>query len=471
MLPVLALIFIGTLIASETNIKDMRAWAYFHPLSRLWELLAGSILAYVEYKWLFDDQARARLSGACRQISSVAGIGLLVLAAFGYSKATVFPGAHALVPVLGAVLIIAAGPTAFVNRYLLSHRSIVYVGLISYPLYLWHWPLISVVRVVDRIEPTAGLKIVLALMTIGLSLLSYYVLENPIRFGRFSKRKLTPVVLYVLLLTMGAIGFATYKHNGFPERFQQNAQAQQNTVWPAEKGKVVLVGDSNGQMLEGALRNLYGKAGYNLVGHSQGGCLPLLNLDRHDPGAAPAGCAESINKWFAEGLNNPEVQEVLVIGRFHMVGNVYDITKPAEDAVAQGGVNSEDAKWAIVERQLEATVKMFDGKGKKLTFFHVIPHLDFDPVQCDNRPVRILSRKREDCTISRQAVMEDQRRYRAIFERIKKGYGYVAFFDPLAVLCDQTACYAEKDGVLLYKDDGHLNEAGAELVLKAYKAR
>lgn len=104
-LPVLALIFIATLIASETNIKDMRAWAYFHPLSRLWELLAGSILAYAEFKWLFDDQTRARLSGSVRQIASAIGIGLLIIAAFGYSKATVFPGAHALLPVLGAVLL------------------------------------------------------------------------------------------------------------------------------------------------------------------------------------------------------------------------------------------------------------------------------------------------------------------------------------------------------------------------------
>ena len=233
--------------------------------------------------------------------------------------------------------------------------------------------------------------------------------------------------------------------------------------------KVVLVGDSNGQMFEGPLRNLYGMGGYSLIGHSQGGCLPLLNLDRHDPGAAPAGCATSINKWFSEALNNPEVQEVLVIGRFHMVGNIYDITKPAEDAVAAGGVNSEAVKWAIVERQLEATVRMFDGKGKKLTFFHVIPHLDFDPGQCESRPVRILSRKKENCAISRQAVMEDQRQYRAMFERIKNRYGFVTFFDPLSMLCDQAGCYAEKDGVLLYKDDGHLNEAGAQFVLKAYK--
>ena len=466
---ILGIIFLATLIASEMNIKDMRAWAYFHPLSRFWELLAGAILAYLEVRLRVVETDSASRINMLKQACGFGGIGLLLLAAFGYSKATVFPGAHALMPVIGATLIIAAGPASMVNRWLLSNRYIVYVGLISYPLYLWHWPLLSVVRVVDGMEPSVGLKVVLALLTVAISVLSYHCLEKPIRFGRFSKHRLAPIVLWILLLMLGALGYTTYKQAGYPERFERIMVERVDVLLSEEKGKVVLIGDSNGLMYEHALRSFYGKRGYGLLANSRGGCAPLWNLERHDPGYAPDGCVASINKGYTEGLNNPGVREVIVIGSFSGLGNIYDISKPEEDAVAQGRVHSDATKWTIFERQLDATVKMFEGKGKKLIFFYTTPNLDFDPIACEKRPLRLLSSTKQDCAISKSKVLDTQRQYRAVFERIKSRYGFVEFFDPAEALCNVSSCEAQKDGVVLYEDPGHLNAAGADLVIKAYK--
>lgn len=468
LLLILGIIFLATLVASEMNIKDMRAWAYFHPLSRFWELLAGGILAYAELRPWYTRTCRANLINQLKQGCSLGGIGLLMFAAFGYSKSTVFPGAHALLPVMGATLIIAAGPTSLVNRWILSNKCIVYVGLISYPLYLWHWPLISVVRVIDGMEPSAGIKAVLALLTIALSVVSYQWLEKPIRFGRFNKRRLTPIVLWGVLLMLGALGYTTFKKDGYPERFENNVPEQIVEPLSEEKGQVVLVGDSNGLMYESALRSAYGKNGYGLIANSRGGCMPLWNLERHDPGYMPDGCSGSINKGYAEALNNSDVREVIVIGSFAGLGNIYDISKPEEDAVAQGRVHSDATKWAIFERQLDATVKMFEGKGKKLIFFYTTPNLDFDPIACENRPLRLISSLKQDCAISKSKVLETQRQYRAVFERIKSRYGFTEFFDPAEVLCNENICIAAKDGVVLYEDPSHLNAAGANLVLKAY---
>lgn len=466
---ILGCVFLATLIASEINIKDMRAWAYFHPLSRFWELLAGAILAFVELRsWCvgIDHAKRVHL---LKQVAGLGGLSLLLLAAFGYSKSTVFPGAHALLPVMGAVLIIAAGPASLVNRWLLANKYIVYIGLISYPLYLWHWPLISIVRVVDGMEPVAELKVMLALLTIVLSVFSYHWLEQPIRFGRFNKRRLTPIVLWLFLLMLGALGYTTFKQGGYPERFEKTGEEHVVAPLSEENGKVVLVGDSNGLMYESALRTFYGKKGYGLIANSRGGCAPLWNLERHDPGYGPDGCAASINQGYSEGLNNPAVHEVIVIGSFAGLGNIYDVTKPEEDAVERGRVHPDATKWAIFERQLEATVKMFEGKGKKLIFFYTTPNLDFDPVACESRPLRLFSSTKQDCSISRAKVIQTQRQYRAVFERIKSRYEFIEFFDPAAALCNQTSCIAKKDGVVLYEDPGHLNAAGADLVLKAYK--
>ncbi|MES2481134.1 MAG: acyltransferase, partial [Pseudomonadota bacterium] len=136
--------------------------AFYSPLTRFWELLFGTLLA-----WLMLEGKKAESPGAgtpwqrlagflagdrraghtLSDALSFGGLLLLVVGFWGIRKSFSFPGAWALLPVLGATLIIAAGPQAWVNRTLLSHRLAVWFGLISFPLYLWHWPLLSFARV------------------------------------------------------------------------------------------------------------------------------------------------------------------------------------------------------------------------------------------------------------------------------------------------------------------------------------
>ncbi|MBL8937417.1 MAG: acyltransferase [Archangium sp.] len=112
-------------------------WAYFLPVTRAWELLAGVLLA------LFGTE-RAGTSTA-KQVAAGAGLSLITGAAIALDGATSFPGAVALLPVVGTVLLIAAGADTFLNR-VLSHRLLVGLGLLSYPLYLWHWPVLTIGR-------------------------------------------------------------------------------------------------------------------------------------------------------------------------------------------------------------------------------------------------------------------------------------------------------------------------------------
>src|SRR5687767_11476762 len=165
--------------------------AFYLPMTRFWELLVGSFLA-----WKTTEGRFGNLKSACGAMLVIAGLVLL-------NGERAFPGWWALLPVLGTALLISAGPTAWVNRTILAHPAAVYVGLISYPLYLWHWPLLSFARVVEQGEPGALTKTVLLMASFVLAWATYQFVEKPIRFGGLIRRIAVPA----LAVSMVGIGF------------------------------------------------------------------------------------------------------------------------------------------------------------------------------------------------------------------------------------------------------------------------
>jgi peptidoglycan/LPS O-acetylase OafA/YrhL len=123
---------------------------FYAPYTRMWELLCGAVLACIA-----SHNTPARESRHSRLADATAATGLLMLlySVMRFSADSVFPGTRAIVPVLGAVLIILGGPAAWINRVVLSTRGLVWIGLISFPLYLWHWPLLAFARIIQAHTP------------------------------------------------------------------------------------------------------------------------------------------------------------------------------------------------------------------------------------------------------------------------------------------------------------------------------
>jgi peptidoglycan/LPS O-acetylase OafA/YrhL len=189
---------------------------FYSPATRLWELSAGAVLAWVA---LHSARGWPRpLDGRFRDAGSCAGLVLILAAASLLRRDMDFPGVLALVPVAGALLMIAAGPGALPNRLVLSNRGAVLIGLISYPLYLWHWPLISLAYIIGRGHgpkplPAAGIvggSMVLAWLTCTM-------IELPVR----TSRRLFPTALPLTagLAVVGALGWITWERAGFPSRY------------------------------------------------------------------------------------------------------------------------------------------------------------------------------------------------------------------------------------------------------------
>lgn len=207
------------------NVHHHRIEAFYSPISRFWELLTGALLAYlslnpikwtVNLKFRFQDKdqylALAHGQKTLAHYQSLLGFILISLALLLIDKRKNFPGWWALLPCLGSFHIIAAGPQAWLNRIILSNPVMMWLGLISYPLYLWHWPLLSFGHIFwGELLPTK-ISLILVAVSIIFAWLTYQFIEKPLRFSRQTKVK---VGLTFTMLLVGIVGYQTDKYDGF----------------------------------------------------------------------------------------------------------------------------------------------------------------------------------------------------------------------------------------------------------------
>lgn len=190
-----ALSFVANLYLVHSN----PVAAFYSPWSRFWELMIGGILAYMTLH-------RPQCVPAKSDWTAAAGLLLIVLGVALLNKKAAFPGWWALLPTLGTFLVIAGGPDAWLNRKFLGSRGMVGIGLISYPLYLWHWPLLSLAWIVEGEMPSNATRSVLVLVSFALSYLTYRFVEMRMRRGG----RITTFVLVATMAGLMGTGFVTY---------------------------------------------------------------------------------------------------------------------------------------------------------------------------------------------------------------------------------------------------------------------
>ena len=229
----LRFIFLVLLVSFAINITLIRedaTAAFYNPLARFWELMVGALLAamhihHVGWKGLF------RLPSAAGQpaqrppqppwrsnLMATAGLLLLLVVLARITPESRFPGTWALMPTVGTALLIAAGPQAWINRHILASKPFVWIGLISYPLYLWHWPFLAYAHVQAGEAPAWTVQAGWVALAVILAWLTFVLVETPIRFGRFNRRS-TTIGLSILIGSIGIAGAVTHRNNGFDSRF------------------------------------------------------------------------------------------------------------------------------------------------------------------------------------------------------------------------------------------------------------
>lgn len=305
----------ASFLISIWQVRIDRTPAFYAPWARFWELLAGALLACVAN----DPQLSAMMSRITANrivvnAASLAGVLMLAAGVALIDATRVFPGLWVLLPVGGTFLLIAAGPHAWFNRVLLSMPAVVWVGLISYPLYLWHWPLLAFSRLMAGGTPPATTRVGLVAVSVLLAWLTYRFIEWPVRFGSQSRR-LIPA-LSAAMVAVFAFGLATNASGGFIDRsinrsdaahlvdFYERmrrqglreayraecdfmdwvteatrSQLDPSCSAPGERGTVLLWGDSFAQGLSKGIRDAL-PAGVRLAQVATSACGPAIeNFD------------------------------------------------------------------------------------------------------------------------------------------------------------------------------------------------
>ncbi len=216
---------------------------FYSPQTRFWELMSGGVLAwsaiYVKQsdlklrllldrllKRLIFQSSRAPDGKTLSNLLATAGLMFIAVCLFAFDKWTPYPGLFAMVPVLGTLLIIYAGPSGWVNQTLLSNKVLVWFGLISFPLYLWHWPLISFAWIVGGGVPSKMVRFTLVLLAILLAWLTKVLIEKPFRVGQ-ARNKFKVSILCVALTIVGLAGVALFQTSTSQSReFQDLAIAR-----------------------------------------------------------------------------------------------------------------------------------------------------------------------------------------------------------------------------------------------------
>jgi peptidoglycan/LPS O-acetylase OafA/YrhL len=475
---------VATLTAASFALNVARVGAhesatFYLPVTRAWELGVGALLAH----WtVFESKQLAAFVAPRRNAIAGAGALFILAALLVIDQHKLFPGWWAVLPTVGAALLIAAGPPAWFNRFVLGNRAMVFVGLISYPLYLWHWPILSFVRVVGGAEPSSAVKAAAVAATFVLAWLTFECIEKPIRY---SKRGLAPATaLLGSVAAIGAVGFLSFAATLLPRSANYGlekvvAAASARTPFPGprlkaldrtesplyEQGeqatKILMLGDSYIEQYYPRIDRLLTSepsAARTVVFAANGGCPPLPRVreihHRYCDGLVERGLAYA---------TRPDVDSVLIAAAWqHYFLTADEFRKAEYQYTFDGeplvlGTQSYYQALAAFKDMIEQLMK----SGKRVSVLLQSPMLEeLAPRQMIHRSLTDFGFALNAPVITRAKIVESAHAFIPGLTNAAVSAG-AHVIDPLDWLCGSATCPAlGADGQPLYHDDGgHLNPA------------
>jgi peptidoglycan/LPS O-acetylase OafA/YrhL len=442
---------VGSFAANLWMTATLQSAAFYLPFARFWELMAGSALAYRQHYCV----GGARLSNA----KALTGLALLALSLVLLHPQRAFPGGWALLPVLGTALLVAAGPGAWINRVLLAQPAMVFLGLISYPLYLWHWPLLSFARMVEGGEPPATVRLALLALSLLLAWLTYTLVERKVRFAE--RPRLKRAAVPALAASMAAVGFAgllALQGRLVPQSASVPLLAEISRAasdWGYDRDRVIrgdtdkavlFFGDSHMQHYWPRIEKIAAERAApvrTVIFKTRGGCAPIPGIERW------AEKFRTCGRFIDEGVElalQPWVETVIIAASW------FGALKRAGIAAHQEGI------WD----GLEDTLRQLAQSGKRVVLVLSTPRGEaFDPKSFVRRAGFSVELHRPFVPIPRSQASAATSSIDARLRTIAAAVG-AAVIDPADLLCTPSHCpTADELGRPLFMDGRHLRASAA----------
>ena len=483
------ILFIGllSLITSILGVYSHPDATFYLVPARTWELLAGSILA-------LRVIAPPR-SNLLRSLLAIAGLGLIFYSVVFYTRFTIFPGHNAILPVLGTSFIIHSGieGSSSIGK-MLGFKPLVFIGLISYSLYLWHWPLIVfakylVFREISTLEVSG-----IILITFIISALSLKYIEKPFRGNQpiIPERKKLFAFSVLIMMIASIIGLVIHLQNGMPYRSEANTtimkfdneqkwkrivEIEEKAIKEINKGKTppiigaknttpsfILWGDSHARVLSTIVSDKANQ--YKLSGFlaTNSGTPPLLSVDGYTDHFFGANFNEKVISFIT---SHQEVKTVILSGRWSAYANKEYMQKNDPLNWIPKGNNNIYSNEVLLNKSIIKTVNTLLKLGRKIVIITDVPQIGGDPLRlyCINSLIgesyNGLLPSKSDYLKSNQAVYN-------IFQDLSKRHE-VTLISPESMLFDNnTMAILVYNKKLLYRDDNHLSDYGILLVAPSF---
>lgn len=459
--------------------------AFYLPFGRLWELLVGAILAIGHWPRL--------KSAALRDGVMVVGMASIVVSLFVFTPETPFPGFAALLPTIGAgLLIYGGGDGQSAMRTAMSNPVSVFFGKISYSLYLVHWPVMAFFRYLSSREPTVVEAVALFVVMILLAWVMWKFVETPFRAGggqRISDRAIlvAAIPLAVFLVGVGALGYTQRGLPGrLPDRVRDVAMAAYDTN-PMSKDcdrrslkavrdgdfcirgaegdvapSVVLLGDSFGNALAPGVVEAMAQSGQRGAVLTYSGCIPLIGVEQEN-----AVCRKFMDEAAAAIDRDPDFKTIVIIARWT---GFYEGSRFGEEVESGWFITDEQSAGAsysenrrVFARALSRTLERF--KGRKVVIVAGLPEQDRNVPRVlgvaaqFNRPAYR--------GVTREVFDQRQQSVNAAIAETSAGRALV--LDLSQKLCDAARCRVSQDGMSLYSDDNHISREGALWLMPEFR--
>ena len=464
-LSLLAASYVGMLYVMGDNQLTL---GFYFVGTRAWELLVGSVLAYYMHK--------LPTQGKVNDIASLTGLGMLLYAITQFEATAQYPNASALIPTIGTALILGfARPSTWVGGKLLVFSPFVFVGLISYSLYLWHQPVFAFLRALNGSHPTL---LQFSLGIIGsavLAYLTYRFVETPFRDReKWSQKRIFTFSLVGCTL-LAATGLLFYVKKGLPERYDANVfvevpkQGERicvvrdfSDVTPDDQRchrnpdaplTIALMGDSHGNELVEMLAEVMPNTGIQQVTHS--GCPPIGEYYHWD-----ASCREWYPKALDYLIDSEEIKTVIIHYRhtLHLYGEMGDnYPAPPQNKHFKNEAGDKLPNTnALYLAGLDALVNTLTDAGKKVVLTSPTPDLP-DDINRMMMPKTVFSDKTKYSRTQTfpSSYYHDYVSVIVDYARTKQAHPLVSFADIGPTLCDThcPAFYRDEPG---YHDSNHV---------------
>ena len=448
--------FLGILFAISLAISVYQtayapSIAFYLLPSRAWELSLGAILAFLPV---------TTVRRSFRELIAIAGLLLILFSVFYYTEATPFPGLAALVPCVGAALLIWINNSKTYIGSLLSYRPVVFIGLISYSLYLWHWGFFAFARYMN-LTPSAGTSYKWRLVLVGLgflfALLSYKYVETPFRKRKIvASRKAIFVFAGFSLIAVFVCGLAVIQFQGFPQRF--SSEKVNFACAPSDRDftNELTVDDVQSERL--ALIGVPEVPPTILVwGDSHAmAVMPAFDLFLKEKGlsgrAATHSATAPILGWYLPNPNGLDKNSLVFNDAVFSYINKHHISNVVLAAHWHPYIKKEGFQPALLN-----TIRQINATGARVWIMLDVPYPSFDV------PKALTFFNYSDNYL--QSLFVHQNKFSPSFISEMRANG-VQFLDPEPLFRDSKSNYLiQINNIALYHDGDHLTSTGAKMML------